>query len=95
MTCAKAAWLPCMAAALMLESLSVLLGGEPGYLVLLVQVVLTLPICLGIALFPLDQPEWDWVWHALIVAAGYWQWFIALPCLWRKWKRWRGHATSR
>lgn len=28
------------------------------------------------------------IWSAFI-AAGYWQWFVLVPRLWRKWKAWR------
>ena len=96
----KAAWLFCMVAALVVE---VKFSGRAHFWAVFVQVVLTSPIfflvsgifmLLGFYPGNLAMSTWmitslevmSWV---LMLAAGWWQWFIAAPWLWRKWKAWR------
>lgn len=105
MTYAKAAWLLCMVAALVVE---LTFSGEVHYLAVFIQAALTSPIFffiagiftwLGFYLGNLAMSVWmmtllvimSWL---LTLAADWWQWFIAAPWLWRKWKAWRARRAE-
>ena len=108
MTYAKAAWIFCMVAALVVElafpsPVSWCPVGEPGFYATIVSTALTFPACVLalVVLFvtgvvavlaearPLPEVVNGFIIWLAMFAAGWWQWFIAAPWLWRKWKAWK------
>lgn len=92
MTYAKAAWIFCIAAALVVElasppSVSWCPVGEPRFYAMVALIALTFPACFAVwwPLYALDIDNSPFVLFLTLVAA-WMQWFIALPWLWGKWK---------
>ncbi|MBQ9578138.1 MAG: hypothetical protein IJR28_01250 [Ottowia sp.] len=91
MTYAKAAWLVCIATALMVIRVFPLPYcpvGEPGFYALLALIALTFPACFVVLwpLYALDIKPHATLMIFLVLVAAWVQWFIVLPWLWHKWK---------
>lgn len=98
MTYAKAAWIFCMVAAQVLYLECLYLSPSkcpegPGYLVVVAPFILSFPTCFCVfgLLWSLGIRDGlnDAVIWALNFVAGWVQWFIVMPWLWRKWKQWK------
>lgn len=105
----KAAWLFCMMALLALELNFPPLLCSPSidfrYFPFIAQFLLALPLNLLVAeLFhtvvlselpvPIPSAPYDYIYTWLPhFVAGYVQWFIVVPWLWRKWKAWKAQRA--